>query len=381
MKDMNSMRNEIAQIDNELIHLVSERMRKCGELAEYKQENGIALHDNQHMQEKLKDIMENTDESMRSYVYMMYSFLFDISRSYEQGLINPSTALMNKITKAIEDTDKVFPPYAVVACQGVEGAFSQHACEKIFDIPNIMYFNHFEGVFSAIDKGLCKYGVLPVENSTAGSVNAIYDLMMKYRFCIVRSVRLKVDHSLLVKPGTKLEDIKEIFSHEQAIGQCSDYIRDLKDVKVTLCENTASAAKLVAESERTDIAAIASRDCAQLYGLQLLGEAIQNTDNNYTRFICISKKLEIYAGADRTSIMMTIGHKPGTLYKVLSRFYALGINLVKLESRPLPDRDFEFMFYFDLETSVYSPRFAQLICELDEMSEKFSYLGSYLEIM
>lgn len=379
--DIKDMRTEISKLDNELINLVSDRMKKCGEIADYKQKNGLPLYDGSYMQEKLKDIMENTDESLRSYVYMMYSFIFDISRSYEEGLMHPSTALMDKITKAIEDTDKVFPPYGVVACQGVEGAFSQHACEKIFEIPNIMYFNNFEGVFAAIDKGLCKYGVLPVENSTAGSVNAIYDLMMKYHFCIVRSIRLKVDHSLLVKPGTKLENIKEIYTHEQAIGQCSEYLKELKDVKVTACENTASAAKLVAESGRSDIAAIASHDCAELYGLQSVGNSIQNTDNNYTRFICITKKLEIYAGADRTSIMMTIGHKPGSLYKVLSRFYALGINLVKLESRPLPDRDFEFMFYFDLETSVYSPRFTQLICELDELSEKFSYLGSYLEIV
>lgn len=381
MKDITSMRNEINQLDNELIQLISERMKKCGDVAEYKKDNELLTYDNEIMQEKLKYIMENTEESLRSYVYMLYSFLFDISRTYEQSLMNPSTALMEKITNAIENTDKVFPPYAVVACPGVEGAFSQQACEKIFEIPNIMYSNNFEGVFSAIDKGLCKYGILPVENSTAGSVNAIYDLMMKYHFCIVRSIRLKIDHSLLVKPGTKLEDIKEIFSHEQGFGQCSNYIKELKNVKVTVCENTASAAKLVSESDRTDIAAIASIDCARLYGLQSLDESIQNTENNYTRFICISKKMEIYAGADKTSIMMTIGHKPGSLYKVLSRFYALGINLVKLESRPLPDRDFEFMFYFDLETSVYSKRFTQLICELDEMSERFSYLGSYLEIM
>ncbi len=379
--DIKNMREEVAKIDNEMIELISTRIKKCGEIADYKQKNGLPLYDGSSTQEKLKDIMEHTDESMRSYVYMMYSFLADISRSYEEGLMHPSTALMDKITRAIEDTEKAFPSYGIVACQGVEGAFSQHACERIFEIPNIMYFNHFEGVFAAIDKGLCKYGILPVENSTAGSVNAIYDLMMKYHFCIVRSIRLKVDHSLLVKPGTKLEDIKEIYTHEQAIGQCSDYLKELKDVKVTACENTATAAKLVAESGRTDIAAIASHDCAELYGLQSVGDSIQNTDNNYTRFICITKKLEIYAGADRTSIMMTIGHKPGSLYKVLSRFYALGINLVKLESRPLPDRDFEFMFYFDLETSVYSPKFTQLICELDEMSEKFSYLGSYLEIV
>lgn len=146
-------------------------------------------------------------------------------------------------------------------------------------------------------------------------------------------------------------------------------------------ENTAIAAKMVADSDRTDIAAISSRSCAPLYGLDCLASSIQDKGNNYTRFICISKNLEIYPGADRTSLMMIISHKPGSLYRVLARFYALGINLVKLESRPIPDRDFEFMFYFDLDTPVYSKEFIQLVCELDSLCEEFRYLGSYSEMI
>jgi chorismate mutase/prephenate dehydratase len=239
----------------------------------------------------------------------------------------------------------------------------------------------FEGVFNAIDKGLCRYGILPIENSTAGSVNAIYDLMMKYDAYVVRSVRVKIDHNLLVKKGTKLKEIKEIVSHEQAINQCGEYIKSLGKVKVTIFENTAMAAKYVAESDRKDIAALSSRACAELYGLECLAASVQDKGNNYTRFICISKKMEIYPGADKTSIMMILPHKPGALYKVLSRFYAIGINLEKLESRPLPDRDFEFMFYFDLNTSIYSEQFVQIMNELDELCEEYKYLGSYLEIV
>ena len=134
----------------------------------------------------------------------------------------------------------------------------------------------------------------------------------------------------------------------------------LKDVKVTVVENTAMAARLVAQSERTDVAALSSRFCAEEYGLNLLEANVQDQDNNYTRFICISKNPEIYPGADRTSLMMTLPHKPGSLYNVLSKFYALGINLRKLESRPLPDREFEFMFYFDLECSVYAPEMERI---------------------
>ena len=179
----------------------------------------------------------------------------------------------------------------------------------------------------------------------------------------------------------KLEDVREIYSHEQAINQCSAFLAKLKNVKVISCENTAAAAKFVAESDRRDIAALSSRACIELYGLDCLAASVQDESGNFTRFICISKNLEIYPGADRTSLMMVLPHRPGSLYKVLSRFYALGINLNKLESRPMPERNFEFMFYFDLDTSVYSPQFIQLMGELEDVCESFAYLGSYSEVI
>ena len=244
-----------------------------------------------------------------------------------------------------------------------------------------MYFKNFEGIFHAIEQGMCEYGILPIENSTAGSVKKVYDLMIKHNFSIVRTFRLKIEHNLLVNPGTSLSDIKEIYSHEMAIGQCAEFLNHFKGVKVIPVENTAIAAKMVAESGRSDVAALSSRSCADLYGLSILIPSVQDKDNNRTRFICISKKLEIYPGADKTSIMMMLPHKPGALYRVLARMYVLGINVTKLESRPIPDSDFEFMFYFDLDTSIYSEEFVQLICELDELSEDFKYLGSYTEVV
>ena len=138
---------------------------------------------------------------------------------------------------------------------------------------------------------------------------------------------------------------------------------------------------MTAQSERRDVGALSSRACAELYGLECLASSVQDKGNNYTRFICISKQPEIYPGADKTSIMMILPHRPGSLYKVLARFYSLNINLIKLESRPLPDRDFEFMFYFDLETSIYSPKFAELMAELGGLCEEFKYLGSYSEVI
>ncbi len=379
--DIKDLREQIDKIDDDIVRLFQERMKVAAGIAEYKREQNMAVLDKTRERQKLNDIVGKTDEEFKSYMHVLYSLMFELSRSYQSRLLNSGTGLQKRISDAVEDTERLFPRSADVACQGVEGAYSQIACEKLFSMPNIMYFTNFEGVFAAIDQGLCRYGVLPLENSTAGSVNKIYDLMIKYDFNIVRSTRLKVDHNLLVKKGTKLEDVKEIYSHEQAISQCAEFLKKLPGVKVIACENTAVAAKMVAESPRGDIAALSSRSCAELYNLACLAESVQDKGNNYTRFICISKKLEIYPGADKTSIMIMTDHKPGALYKLLSRFYALGINLTKLESRPLPDRDFEFMFYFDLETSVYSPEFITLIGELESSCEQFRYLGSYSEMV
>ena len=291
------------------------------------------------------------------------------------------TDLSRMIEKAIDSTPKLFPETATVACQGTEGSYAALAAGKLFRTPNVLFFSTFESVFSAIEKGLCRYGVVPLENSTAGSVNSVYDLMMKHHFFIVRSARLKVDHCLLVKPGVKLSDIREIVSHQQALSQCASFLQSLPGVKAVPVENTAVAAELVARSDRKDIAALASRSAMKTFGLECLRESVQDKGNNYTRFICISGNPEIYPGADRTSLMAVLPHEAGSLYKMLSRFYALGINLNKLESRPLPDRDFEFMFYFDLETQVYSPRLLQLMDELNGVTEQFSYLGSYSEVV
>ncbi len=379
--DLNDYRKEIDSIDDQMTALFARRMNIAAKIAEYKKANGLRVLDARREKEKLRDIMEKTPDGLREYMSSLYSLMFELSRSHQGRLLGAAGELPAKIAAAIQDTPPLFPENAAVACQGVEGAYSEMACGRLFKRPNTFFFSSFEAVFSAIEKGLCRYGVLPLENSTAGSVNAVYDLMMKHDFRIVRSVRIKVDHNLLANPGARLEDIREIYSHEQAISQCAHFLQELPNVKVIRCENTAAAARMVAESGRSDAAALSSRACMELYGLSCLAASVQDQGNNFTRFICIAKDLEIYPGADRTSLMMVLPHQPGSLYKALSRFYALGVNLNKLESRPMPERNFEFMFYFDLETSVYSPQFMQLMGELPELCEEFTYLGSYSEVV
>lgn len=379
--ELTDYRKEIDAIDADLTALFYKRMNVAAEIAGYKKANGLPALDAKRERDKLRELMHNSPEALKDYTAQLYSLIFELSRSYQNRLLGSNSSLPADIERAIKDTQPLFPEDAAVACQGVEGAYSQIACEKLFRMPNVFYCSTFDAVFSAIESGFCRYGVIPLENSTAGSVNAVYDLMMRHNFRIVRSVRLKVDHNLLAKKGIKLEDVREIYSHEQAINQCSAFLAKLKNVKVISCENTAAAAKFVAESDRRDIAALSSRACIELYGLDCLAASVQDEGGNFTRFICISKNLEIYPGADRTSLMMVLPHRPGSLYKVLSRFYALGINLNKLESRPMPERNFEFMFYFDLDTSVYSPQFIQLMGELEDVCESFAYLGSYSEVI
>ncbi len=374
-------RNEIDGIDRQIVKLFADRMDVCARISQYKKENGLPVLDQKREREKLHDVAAQSPEQIRDYAMLLYSLVLELSRSYQNRLIGTDSALTERIRGAIENTPRLFPEAASVACQGVEGANSQFACDRLFRNADIMYFSNFEAVFLAIEKGLCRYGVVPVENSTAGSVNSVYDLMMRHSFYIVRSIRVRIDHCLLANPRAELAGIREIYSHEQAISQCSEYLGKLKNVRVIPCENTAVAARMVAESGRKDIAAIASKPCMKYYGLRSLGDSIQNTGNNYTRFICISRDPEIYPGADRTSLMLTLPHEQGSLYKFLSRLYALGINLNKLESRPLPGREFEFMFYFDIDTPVYSERLLQLFGELPSACESFHYLGSYSEVI
>ena len=351
------------------------------QVAQHKKENNLPIFDPERERQKLYDIAKSVGPELAPATDAMFSLLFDLSRTRQHQLIAPKAPLEDAVAAALAETPADFPDRPLLACQGVEGAFSQQAAERIAPACNILYFNTFDGVFSAIEKGLCRYGVLPIENSTAGSVNRIYDLMMSHDFSIVKSIRVKVDHCLLVNPGTKLSDIREIISHEQALSQCANFLKSMPGVKSRAVENTAMAAKTVFESGRKDIAALSSLSCAAIYGLECLKRSMQDQQNNYTRFICISRKPEIYPGANRTSLMMVLPHTKGSLYRVISVFNALGVNLLKLESRPLPSTDFEFMFYFDVECAAGTEKFAAMLRQLDALGVTLKYLGTYSEVV
>ena len=379
--ELKELRAKFDGIDDKIIELFVQRMKTSGQIAAVKRKNGLAILNSSREREVLDHVMERAGDGMELYAKLLYQTMFEVSRYYQHWLLDDTSEFMHEIRAAAERTPALFPQKGVVACQGVEGAYSQQACDKLFAMPRIMYFRHFDGVFQAVQSGMCKYGILPIENSSYGSVAQVYDLMRNHKFYIVRSIKLCVRHALLAKHGVRLQDVKEVFSHEQAIGQCSAYLKAHPEIKITICENTAVAARMVAESDRKDIAAISSVHCAQLYGLHVLEERVQNNDNNYTRFICISKDLEIYPGANKISLMLSARDRPGALYSVLAKFAALGVNLTKLESRPLPGSDFEFIFYFDMEATVLSDAVLKMLSELMAEPDVFVFLGNYAEVV
>ena len=379
MMNLEECRKKIDRIDDQLADLLKERMYLATDVARHKKENGLNILNREREREILDRMTEKNGDDLALYTKVFFNTLFDLSRSAQVKLLAQETALEKKIRTAIERTPALFPQKAVVACQGVEGSYSQQICDKMFALPSIMYFSSFESVFNAVDKGLCKYGILPIENSSYGSVNEVYDLMKKYRFSIVRSSRLKINHSLLANEGAQMTDIREIYTHEQALGQCSDFINAHKEIRFMSCENTAVAAKRVAESGRNDLAAISSMACARLYGLSPLQHDIQNSDDNYTRFICIGKELQIFPGANKISLMMAIPHTPGSLYQTVAKFASLGLNICKIESRPILGTDFAFMFYFDIDASIYAPEVLQFLGDLKGYCDPFVFLGAYSE--
>ena len=378
--DIKELREKIDRIDDEMASLYVKRMKTVKDIVEAKRAGGLMISDPGRERAILQRLAAAHDPIYEGDLKLIYSLLFDLSKSAQARLFRPeSEPFMDALDAAVAATPKLFPKSALVACQGAEGAYSQQACDVMFNMPGILYFSGFEGVFQAVEKGMCRYGVLPLENSLAGSVTDVYDLMKAHKFFIAKSVKLRIEHRLLVAPGVQLKDIREVVAHEQALRQCGRFLSGLKDVKLTPYANNATGARFVAESGRKDVAAIASARNADLYGLVPLETNIMDDGSNYTRFICISREMEVYPGANRISLMAALPHTPGSLYRAVARFAVQGLNLLKLESRPIPGRDFEFMFYFDFEGSVVDQDVKRLLSELTS-SGGFTFLGNYSEV-
>ena len=377
--ELSEIREKIDTVDDQLLKLFLERMSLAEEVAAYKNEHHLPILNKERERAVLARVTEQSGEKER-YAYHLFSTLFELARSRQAELISAPTRVAAQVKASLEAGSAVFPQTGLVACQGVEGANSQMACDRLLPRGSIVYVKTFEAVVAAVESGLCKFGVLPIENSSNGSVRAVYELLQDHRLSIVRSTRLCIRHELLALPGVKMDDITEIYSHEQAIGQCSHFLEGLNGVRVIPCDNTAAAAKMVSERGDRHAAAISSHACAALYGLESVRDDIQDSDNNYTRFICIAKDPVIYAGANRISLVIACDNKPGALYDILSKLAALGINMTKLESCPVTGRNFEFIFFLELEASVLEPGVLPMLEELERSCQNFQFLGNYAEV-
>ena len=378
--ELEKIRKEIDVIDDQIASLFDKRMDLIKEVIDAKKKSKTAVNDPNRERNILLRVTEKVDEDKQIYLKRFFETMFEVSKAYQTVNMEKKSKISEQIDMALEKGFQKLPVKAKVACQGVAGAYSGIATDRIFELADITYFKTFEGVFGAVEKGFCKYGVLPIENSYAGSVNQVYDLMKEHKFYIVKSLRLSVSHNLVANKETELKDIREIVSHEQAISQCKKYLEKFPLAKITAVPNTAVASKIVKESGRKDIVAICSRECADLYGLKLLETNIQDSENNYTRFILIAKEMEFYENANKISIMTTLPqNSAGSLNKLLSMFANLGINLTKLESRPIVGSSFEFMFYFDFECDIKDKAVKNLLAGLDSSTEQFTFLGAYSE--
>ena len=264
-----------------------------------------------------------------------------------------------------------------IAFQGEPGAYSEAAAHRFAPGTDVMPCRSFEDVFAAVSSGRAVRGILPMENSVGGSIHRNYDLLVEHELPIVGEVELPVAHCLLARLGATLAGIRTVYSHPQALAQCEEYLRSLGAVDIVAVYDTAGGAKMVAEAGRSDVAAVASRRAAELFGLEVLADGVQDYASNLTRFVIISRSLETAADANKTSLVFALKSTPGALFRALSCFALRDINLAKLESRPIRGRPWEYMFYVDVEISRHAVEYGRAVSQLGEFAQWVRTLGSY----
>lgn len=374
--DLKELRKEIDEVDSQLLKLLTKRMGISKQVAEYKIQNNIPVLNQQRENEILDSIAERSGELADS-MKIIYATIMDVSRAEQHRIMNAGSALRETIKNARQFNEQTNST-TVVACPGVIGSYSSEATKKMFTDAKVEYCETFSQVFEQIKNGNVDFGVIPVENSTAGSVHETYDLLMKNRFYIVKAFDMPIHHCLCAKKRTELKDIKNVISHTQAISQCRDFIIE-NGYKAIECSNTAIAAKQVSEGEATDTAAICSAHAAKEYSLETLLSNIQTSTTNTTRFIAVSKELLTSDNADKISLVFSAPHVTGSLYRILGRFSMAGLNLTKIESRPKSDSNFSYNFYLDLTGSVKDKRTLDLLCALSDELPYFNFIGNYNE--
>lgn len=375
--ELSEIREKIDSIDEKLLELFCERMDCAKMVAEYKKGTNTPVLNLKREQEILDKVSKNSGE-YSSYSRLLFSSIMELSRSLQHNILSSGKELRNLITNAGSSFDT---KSVKIGCPGIKGSNTHMAQLKLCgNVENVSFYTTFREVFEAVNNGEIDMGIVPVENSSVGSVSDVYDLILKYRFHIVAAVDMNIDNSLCGVKGADLNKIEKVISHPQALAQCSNYIADNKLSKIE-CENTAIGAKLVADQNNMTVAAVCNKCAAKEYGLEVLEEDIQNLSGNKTRFILISKQLLIPDDADKISVCFAVANPdtPGSLNNILLRFNAVGLSLTKIESRPI-DSNFHYLFYIDFSGNVKNSDALNLVCALYDELPQFDFLGNYKEI-
>lgn len=377
MNELESLRCEIDRIDKQLLPLFLERMEVCGRVADYKREAGMPVLDAVREAQVLENKMSLLDnDSMKSEVYEFFNTIMTISRVRQNKILFDTKERVHSADILKQSLPKKENPKVVYF--GSEGAYSEEAAIGVFgEDSDRFYAKTFEDAFLALSEDRADYAVLPIENSSTGTIADVADLLAKYEYYIVGEIYIPIRHCLMGVSGATLSDIKTVYSHEQAILQSREFLKTLNDIQCETYHSTALSAKAVSESGDKTKAAIAAKRNAKLYNLEILAEGINSSQENTTRFAVISVKPEVSEKSNKISAVFKLKHESGQLSRILTSFARGGLNLLKLESRPIPESPFEYRFFVDYTGSLFDENVRSITDTAMSEVESFTLLGNY----
>lgn len=380
MSKLDELRGNIDEIDYQIVHLFERRMAVTKAVGEYKQEIGMPVLDAAREREVIaKKLNMLTNQELQADVVLLYETIMGISRRQQRNRVLEGQA-NDCLTKMIHDIAQVRQPvsYPQVIYQGEPGAYSEMAAIRFFgDQVQAKGLEQFEDVFLALKNGTADYGVLPIENSSTGAIRQIYDLLTQYDCFVVGETTVAIQHCLMALPGASLDTIQTVYSHEQGLFQCEQYLNQHPEWSQVPQADTAGSANMVAQSGDRSKAAICSKRSAVLYGLDILAEGINSNVNNTTRFVVVSPKMELRDGRDKISTCFRLPHQSGSLHEILTIFAVHGLNMVRLESRPIQGRSWEYMFFMEFTGDVTADGMEGVFRELTQSAEQVRVLGNF----
>lgn len=376
MLDLGEIREQIDGIDKQLVKLFEDRMALCREVAEYKISTGKKVLDTEREKAKLEAISALVGDKGNAHaINDLFSQIMANSRKMQYRLLEENGQTLREPYEAVDEVDK---KNCKVVYQGVPGAYADIAMKRYFgeDVDN---FNvpTWKDAMDAVKNGEADYAVLPIENSTTGIVAGVYDLLQKYNNYIIAETYVKVEHALLGLPGTDIDKITTVYSHPQGLMQCEGFLEQHKNWKQISQSNTAGSAKKVLEENDPTHVAIASEEAAKCYGLEVLKSKINDLDNNTTRFVIVTNSRKFVKNAKKMSIVFETANEAGTLYNLLSHIIYNGLNMNKIESRPIEDRAWEFRFFVDFEGNIDDSRVINALRGIEEEAVSIKLLGNY----